>query len=385
MSILGTMVYDFDAGIDRRGSSSTKWEKFSPDVLPMWVADMDFAAPDVVLSAIRERLEHPVLGYTDKPASLDQALQGWLLRHYGWAVKEEWFVWLPGVVPALNLACRTLSGSGQKILIPAPVYHPFLDLGANADLDEIRVPMAVDDGRWAMDLERMQDAVDADTRMLLICNPQNPTGRCYSAAEIQALADFVIRNDLILVSDEIHCNIVLQQGVKHRPVASVCPELEARTISLYAATKVYNIPGVSCAVAVIPNSDLRERFREARVGLVPGIGPLGFVAAEAAFNDQGPWIPELIQYLRGNLELIKAALGGRLCELEGTYLAWIDLRDLAIDDPEVHFARHGLGISPGQQFQGAGYIRLNFGCPRATLREGLARLKTGIEAAKASS
>lgn len=379
------MGFDFDAGIDRRGSSSTKWEKFDPDVLPMWVADMDFAAPQFILSAIRERLEHPVLGYTDRPLSLDLAFQGWLERHYGWSVEHEWLVWLPGVVPALNLACRTLAGSGQKILIPTPVYHPFLALGANAGVGEIRVPMIVDQGHWSMDLERLQDAVDRETRMLLICNPQNPTGRCYSESEIEALADFVIRNDLVLVSDEIHCNIVLKAGVEHRPLATVCPELEARTISLYAASKVYNIPGVSCAVAVIPDDELRARFLDARAGLVSGIGPLGFAAAEAAFNDQGRWIPDLVEYLRGNWGILKQALGSRLCDLEGTYLAWIDVRDLGINDPEAHFARHGLGISPGQQFEGTGYIRLNFGCSQATLREGIERLNLGIAAAKSSS
>ncbi len=369
----------FDQPIDRHATSSTKWQKFAADVLPMWVADMDFAAPDFVLDALRERLDHPILGYTDRPASLNTALQGWLEHHFNWSVPDAWIVWLPGVVPALNLAAQSLAAP-DRLMIPTPVYHPFLDLAANAGLADDRVAMRVVNGRWEMDIDAMRDALTPETRMLMICNPQNPTGRAYTEPELAALAAFVAEHNLLLVSDEIHCNIVLDPDSRHHPIAARHPEIAEQTISLYAATKVYNIPGLSCAAAVIPDASLRRRFLQARRGLMPGIGPLGFIASEAAFNDRSDWMAELVAYLRGNLSLVDEALGKRLAPLDATYLAWIDIRDLDIDHAERYFAEHGVGISPGAQFGAPGYIRVNFGCPRSMLEEGLERLQKAIAA-----
>lgn len=373
------MTQDFDQPLDRAGTYSSKWNRFADDVLPFWVADMDFAAPEFILDAIRERLDHPILGYTEQPASLVESFQGWLAHHYNWQVPAEWIVWIPGVVPMLNLAARCVAPHGN-IVIPTPVYHPFLSLARNAGIEDIRVPMHMDDG-WQMDFEAMAAAITPDTKMLMICNPQNPTGRCYSSAELEQLAQFVEAHDLYLVSDEIHCNILLDDTCRHQPVAALHPAIAARTISLYAATKVYNIPGISCAAAVIPDASLRRRFMHERAGLIGGIGPLGYVASEAAFNDRSDWIPQLLNYLRDNLAEIQAVVGDRLSPLQATYLAWINVADLGISDTEKYFAEHGIGISPGAQFGAPDYIRFNFGCPRATLREGLARLSNAIDAA----
>jgi cystathionine beta-lyase len=340
---------------------------------------MDFAAPDFILDAIRERLDHPILGYTAQPPSLVQAFQGWLQHHYDWNVPEEWIVWVPGVVPMLNLAARSVSPDGS-LLIPTPVYHPFLYLAKNAGIEDIRVPMT-EANNWQMDFEAMSAAIRPDTRMLMICNPQNPTGRSYSTDELAQLADFIERHDLYLVSDEIHCNIMIDADCRHQPIAAAHPDIAARTINLYAATKVYNIPGISCAAAVIPDATLRRRFMHERAGLIPGIGPLGFVASEAAFNDRSDWIEQLLTYLRGNLADIQSAVGSRLSPLQATYLAWINVADLELSDTESYFAEHGIGISPGAQFGAPEYIRFNFGCPRAILQEGLARLTAAIEAA----
>ncbi len=344
----------------------------------MWVADMDFAAPPFILDALKRRIDHPILGYTDRPASLNEAFQGWLDYHFGWEIHDSWQVWLPGVVPALNLACQILE-AGCEIIIPTPVYHPFLALAKNASLKEVRVPMRQVDGHWTMDFDTLQASVTPRSRMMLICNPQNPTGRCYNEAELHELASFVINNNLILVSDEIHCNIILGTNAQHHPISALVPELLERTISLYSASKVYNIPGVSSAVAVIGDASLRARFINARKGLVPGIGPLGLIAAECAFHDRSNWIPELTQYLRGNLEYLREQLGNRLAPLEGTYLAWINVADQQLENTEAHFAHHGLGISPGVQFGEASHIRLNFGCPRSTLEEGLRRFKLALQ------
>lgn len=375
--------HNFDQVISRASTNSSKWNKFAADVLPMWVADMDFAAPPFILDALKSRIDHPILGYTDHPASLNEAFQGWLDYHFGWKIHDAWQVWLPGVVPALNLACQTLEASSE-IIIPTPVYHPFLALAKNASLKEVRVPMRQVDGHWSIDFDTLQASVTPRSRMILICNPQNPTGRCYNEAELHELASFVINNNLILVSDEIHCNIILgthgqHHSIQHHPIAALVPELLERTISLYSASKVYNIPGVSSAVAVIADSALRQRFINARKGLIPGIGPLGFVAAECAFRDRSNWIPELTQYLRGNLEYLREQLGNRLTPLEGTYLAWINVADQQLENAEQHFAHHGLGISPGAQFGEASHIRLNFGCPRSTLAEGLRRFKLALQ------
>lgn len=375
------MTPNFDELIDRRHSNSIKWNKFDPSVLPFWVADMDFAAPDFILHALRERLEHPIVGYSDTPDSLTHAFQGWLQYHFDWIVPEEWIVWIPGVVPALNLAAQSI-GKNDGLLIPTPVYHPFFDLANNAGITDIRVPLSNHDDAWRMDFDALSAAKDQHTRMMMICNPQNPTGRCYSEDELSGLAKFVDQHNLLLVSDEIHCNIILDGKCTHRPIAAAHPDIAHRTISLFAATKVYNIPGISCAAAVIPDAQLRRSFLAARRGLQPNIGPLGIVASEAAFNDRSGWIPSLMQYLRGNLSLLHEALGERLSPHEATYLAWIYVGDLNIENTQLYFADHGIGISPGAQFGRPDYIRLNFGCPRNTLIEGLLRLKLALDAAK---
>ncbi|MCR9258973.1 MAG: PatB family C-S lyase [Pseudomonadaceae bacterium] len=378
------MPYSFDQVIDRRNTQSTKWEKFDADVLPFWVADMDFAAPELILDALRQRLEHPILGYTTQPASLTEAFQNWLRHHYSWDVPADWVCWVPGVVPALNLSARTLP-SDSEIMIPTPVYHPFLDVAKNATLSDIQVPMQVTQNssgnKWQMDLDAMTDALTPKTRMLMICNPQNPTGRCYNTDELNLLAEFIEKHDLLLVSDEIHCNILLDPGVSHQPLGKLHPALAPRTIHLYAATKVYNIPGISCAAAVIPDDKLRREFMRARAGLLPGIGPLGFLSSEVAFNDRSSWVADLMTYLRGNLAAVKACVGDRLTPLEATYLAWINVADLGLKNTETYFAQHGIGISPGAQFGNADYIRFNFACPRTTLDEGLKRLSYAINQA----
>ncbi|MEQ8692857.1 MAG: PatB family C-S lyase [Pseudomonadales bacterium] len=379
------MSYDFDTLIERRSSHSTKWSKFGEDVLPMWVADMDFAAPDFILEALRTRLEHPILGYTDRPQSLTDAFIDWLAFHYGWHVEEDWLVFIPGVVPGLNIGCQI--DQPGALMVPTPVYHPFLDLARHAGRAEIRVPMArrtVQDAggtrqQWVMDFDAMQEKVSAETRLLAICNPQNPTGRCYDAAELAQLAEFVEVNDLILLSDDIHGSIVLREGVRHVPIAHAQPQIAARTISLFAPTKAYNVPGISSAVAVIPDEELRMQFLAARKGILPGVGPLGFTVTEAAFRDRGSWLPELTTYLRHNAQRVDECLGERVAWLDATYLAWIDVGDLGERNMEAHFAAHGLGISPGAQFGETSHIRLNFGCSRTTLDEGLHRLQNALK------
>lgn len=366
---------NFDEVIPRRDSGSTKWTRYDPEVLPFWVADMDFRAPDFILDAIRKRVDHGIIGYTRPPTSLADAFRAWLTHHYGWQVPEEWLVWLPGVVPGLNLAARA-AATGGEVLMPTPVYYPFLDVPTHCGGQRVDSPLVRDADCWRMDFDDI--AAKARTAdVFLLSNPQNPTGRAYSTQELQTLADICAEHDVVMVSDEIHSAIILDDKRKHVPIAPLNPKM--RCISLYAPTKTYNIPGLSCAVAVIADDALRESFTEARAGLVGTPGPLAYTACEAAFRDRSSWVPELLEYLRGNQERLMAVAGERMTTVEATYLAWIDVRDIAEREAiEPHFLRHGLGLSIGAQFAGDGWVRFNFACPRATLDAGLERLAKAL-------
>ena len=372
---------EFDRRIDRIGTYSAKWDKYQGrDVLPFWVADMDFEAPDFLLDAVRARLEHRVFGYTRVPDALVVAFQGWLERSYQWPVPEEWLVWIPGVVTGLNLAAMATAQPDGSVLIPTPVYY-FLPLGAHP-----RGP-ARHRSAHAARRETLGDGHRRPRRRHRCRHPhpddrqsaKTPTGRVYDEAELQELAEFAARRSLVICSDEIHCGILIDQAVRHRPIASLDPAIAAQSISLYAATKAYNVPGLSCAVAVIPDAGLRRRFNQARRGLTPIIGPLAYTASEAAFNDESGWLDRLLTYLRSNHERVLAVAGERMTPVEGTYLAWMDVRDLGLEDPDAHFERFGVGLSGGAAFGGPGFMRFNFGCPRSLLEEGLARFSAAIE------
>ena len=375
----------FDREVDRRGTSAIKWDKYlGRDILPFWVADMEFETPDFILDALRARVGHGIMGYTRTPESLGAAFQDWLERNYGWTVPEEWLVWIPGVVPGLNLSAMAVGTRGDSLLIPTPVYYPFLSVPANAERKSMEVPMNRSRGKWEMDFDALDAAVAPDTRLVMICNPQNPTGRCYTRDELLELARFAERHDLVICSDEIHCALLLDPKTRHIPVASLGRDIAARTISLFAATKTYNMPGLSCAVAVIPHADLRARFSAARRDLVPLIGPLAFAASEAAFTDSSDWLAGLLAYLCENHRLLLDVAGARMTAVEGTYLAWIDVRDLALDNPGKYFESFGLGLSDGAAFGGPGFVRFNFACSRALLERGLHRYRRAMQAAGAT-
>ena len=374
---------DFDRVINRRGTWSSKWDKYAgSDVLPFWVADMDFPMPRFIHDAVRLRLDHRILGYTRTPATLVEAFQRWLVRHFEWSVPDSWLVWLPGVVTGFNLAARATAVRGGSVVIPTPVYYPFLHVPGNCGQDGIHVPLVKEGERWVMDFDALGRAVKPRSHILLLSNPQNPTGRAYTEGELQRLAEFCLRHDLVLCSDEIHCQLILAEDASHVPVASLAPEIAERSITLFAATKTYNIPGLSCGVAVIPDPKLRQRFKQAQGGLVPSVGPLEFAASEAAFTDNGPWVGALLDYLRANHALLAEVAGARMTPVEATYLAWIDVRDLELERPGEYFEQHGLGVSDGAAFGGDGFVRFNFGCPRSLLEQGLERLASALQEAE---
>jgi cystathionine beta-lyase len=380
---MATASAEFDRVINRRGTWSSKWDKYADtDVLPFWVADMDFAMPPFIRDAVQRRLDHGIVGYTRTPATLVEAFQSWMVRHFDWSVPDSWLVWLPGVVTGFNLAAHAAAEPGGSAVIPTPVYYPFLDVPGNAGQEGIHVPLAKDGQCWVMDFDALARAVTPQSRILLLSNPQNPTGRAYAEDELRELAEFCLRHSLVLCSDEIHCQLILSESVRHVPVATLAPEIAVRTISLYAATKTYNIPGLSCGVAVIPDPELRRRFKQAQRGLVPNVGPLEFAASEAAFADTGPWVGALLDYLRANHALLAKVAGERMTPVEATYLAWIDVRDLALERPGAFFEQHGLGLSDGAAFGGDGFVRFNFACPRSLLEQGLERLANALDAAE---
>ena len=374
------MVYDFDAVIERAATASTKWVRYGPDVLPFWVADMDFKAPPGLLAAVEERLRHGILGYTDTPPRLEDAFVDWLADRFGWTVPRDWLVWLPGVVPGLNLAGRTIGDPGQSILIPVPVYYPFLSVPGNAGKQAIFVDLVREKGRWVMDMDRLEAAVRPTTCALLLCSPQNPTGRAYDRNELEALVDFCLRHDLTLVSDEIHCDLLLDATASHAPTATLHPEL--RSISLFSPNKAYNIPGLSVGVAVVADPALRDAFENAQSGLVSGVSPLAFAAALWAYTDRSDWLAAVTGYLAQNRDLLEdtvAALDGiEMTHVEATYLAWLDVRALGLENPNAHFERFGIGLSDGEEFGAPGFQRFNFACPRGTLEQGLSRLAEAV-------
>jgi cystathionine beta-lyase len=375
---------EFDNVVERRGTGSTKWSKYKEDVLPFWVADMDFRAPAFIRDALQKQLDHGVFGYSETPPALIDAAVAWLEAEFDWAVAPEWLVWLPGVVPGMNLACRAVGATGDSVMMNTPVYYPFLAVPGHWGRNAVEVPLVLDRQRWVMDLDAMTAALGNHTRLFMFCNPQNPSGRIYERAELIELAKFCERHDLLICSDEIHCDLRLDDR-PHVPIATLSDEIAARTITLMAPTKTYNTPGLCAAFAVIPDAALRRRFWDARGGLVPSVGMFAYAAALAAYEDPSDWLDRLRLYLRGNRDTLETCVAGlpgvSMTHVEGTYLGWIDIRELHLPSPMRHFESHGLGLSDGAQFHGPGFVRFNFGCPRATLDEGLARFRRAVLAA----
>lgn len=373
--------------IDRRGTSSEKWERYAGrDILPLWVADMDLPTAPFVLDAVRERLEHPILGYTAPPVRMVEAFVAWLQARYGWRVDEDWLVWIPGVVTGFNVAARTAVINGRDLVVPAPVYGPILKVPANVGLRGVVSPFVLNGGRWEMDVDDLASKVSRDTAAVLFCNPQNPTGRVYDRDELEALAELALRNHTIVISDEIHCPLVLDPNKTHVPIASLDRAIEARSISLFAPTKAYNFPGLNAAVAVIPDPGLREAYESVGTGLISTHSPLAFAALTAAFEDDTDWLDEQNAFLAGNARRLETAVAGiddiRTTPVEGTYLAWLDVSALGLADAATAFEDRGLGLHAGEEFGGPGFLRFNFGCPRSILDRAIDRLVQAADLAR---
>lgn len=374
------MAADFDEVIERRGTWSTRWERYPGDVIPLWVADTDFRAPPAVREAIARRLAHGVLGYSTPPVALREAVVERMQRLHGWRIAPEWVVFVSGVVPGLHLAARHLTRPDQHALVPTPVYHHLkrsLELAPRAHTD---VPLVLSGGRWVWDEDFLATAARPESRLLFLCNPQNPGGTVFTRAELERLAAFADKHDLVICSDEIHADIVLDEGKPHVPVASVSREACRRTVTLISPNKAFGFPGAGCAFAIIEDPALRRAFSADHHATVHDASVFGYEAALAAYRDCDGWLREQIAYLRGNRDLVEQCVAStpslKLAHVEATYLAWIDASGLGLADPYRHFLEHGVALSPGAQFGDARFVRLNFGTRRALLAQALERISS---------
>ena len=385
------MSFDFTTPPERQHTDSQKWQKYAGrDILPMWVADMDFVSPPAVLAALHDRVDHGIFGYARPlPSTLD-AVRSSFQHNYGWEIDPSWIVWLPGMVCGLNLASLAFASDTENYLTLTPVYPPFLSSGRHFGRRAVRSPWVLRDSRWEIDWDALTAAITPATKLFYLCNPHNPIGRVWRRAELERLATFCIEHDLVLISDEIHCDLILEDTLPHVPSASLGAEIAERTITLMAPSKTYNIPGLGCTLAIISNENLRHQFERAGRGLVPEVTNLGYSACEAAYGHSEDWRQGLLATLRTNADLIAQTLADLPgVHLEGpqeaTYLSWINVSALQLSDPIGHFESHGIGLSDGNFF-GAPfneYVRLNFGCPTVTLQEGLRRFAAGVHAAQA--
>jgi len=354
------MTYNFDKIINRRGSDSVKWGWFDDDVLPLWVADVDFLSPPPVLDALRERVGHGVFGYGTEP---------------------------PGVVPGFNLACQAVTTPGDGVLVQTPVYPPFFKAPPNAGctLDEMELTLGAN-GRYTIDFDAFESAITDRTRMFILCNPHNPVGRVFERWELEHMAEICLRHNIVICSDEIHCDLLFD-GHRHIPMASLSPEIEAQTVTLMAPSKTYNVAGFHCSVAIVPDKALREKLVASRRGLMSRLDLMGYVVGLAAYRYGDPWLEEMLSYLEANrdytVQYVREHLPGiRTGTPEGTYLAWLDCREAGIpgNAHEFFLEKAKVAVNDGATFGqgGEGFVRLNFGCARAALEKALERMREAL-------
>jgi len=387
-------LYDFDQVLDRRKSDSLKWRYYGDDVIPMWVADMDFVSPEPVLKALHERVDHGVYGYPvgltylpEEASGLQQLIMDRLACLYDWHILPQDLVLIPGVVTGFHIACHTLDAPRNGVLVQTPVYYPILNAADNTGklFQEMELTLNLD-GSYSVDWDLFADSITSETRLYILCNPQNPVGKVFSRTELGSLAEICLQRDVLICSDEIHCDLVYQ-GYKHIPIASLDPVVAQNTITLMAPSKTFNLPGLQCSFAIIQNRDLREKYIAACKGLVPWVNLMGQVAAEAAYRDGGDWLAQLLQYLEGNRDYLSDYVqselpGFSMAEPQGTYLAWLDCNESRISGNPYEFflKKAGVAFNDGKMFGrgGEGFVRINFGCPRSTLAEALERMKEAL-------
>jgi len=384
------MKYNFDEIIDRRHSDSGKWAVYGADVLPLWVADMDFVSPQPVLDALHERINHGVFGYGNHPQQLAETICNRMERLYRWAITPEDLIFLPGLVSGVNVVCRATGQPGDSVLVQTPVYPPFLTAPGNHGMQLETAPLALTtQGKtinYEIDFDVFEAAIKPNTRLFILCHPHNPIGRGYTQAELLGMAEICARHNVVICSDEIHSDLLLGDA-RHIPPATLSPEIAANCITLLAPSKTYNVPGLGCSIAIVQNKELRQRVTRAAAGIVPHVNILGYVAAQAAYDHGQEWLEQILAYLTANRDFLVNFVTGQLPGIKttnptATYLAWLDCREANLKDgPFRFFLKHaqvamnnGVDFGPG----GEGFVRLNFGCPRELLAQALQQMQTAL-------
>ena len=392
------MTTNFDILIDRSSTNSKKWHQYPQGVLPLWVADMDFASPEPIREALRRTVDHGVFGYEFPTNELRETVATRMQALYGWQVSPDAVVATPGVVAGFTLAAHVLRSEGEGILVQPPVYPPFLKVHEKAGSVRQDAPLVVETAgsrvEYAVDFDIFQKAIqsgEAKTGMFLLCNPHNPTGQVYTRSDLARMAEICLKNDIFICSDEIHSELLLD-GSKHLPIAALAPEIADRTITLVAPSKTFNVPGLFCAFAIIPNKELLERYQKMVENMAMQVSSPGLVAARVAYSGEcDTWLHDLRAYLTGNRNFLiefvqKKLIGIKTTIPEATYLAWLDCTELLhagkiSGTPHEFFLKQSkVALNEGREFGigGEGFVRLNFGCPRATLVEALERMKTAL-------
>lgn len=379
------MKYDFDQVIPRRGTDSYKWDSAgSPDVLPMWVADMDFRTAPAIVDALRRRVEHGIFGYTRVPDSYYEAVTGWFARRHGWAIDRGWMLYTSGVVPAISAVIKALTRPGDKVLVQTPVYNCFFSSIRNNGCGMVASPLVPVDNTYVMDYDDLEQKLsDPQVKVMLLCNPHNPVGRVWKREELVRLGDMCIRHGVTVVSDEIHCELVFP-GYRYTPFASISEKFLQHSVTCLSPSKAFNIAGLQIANIVCIDAALRAKIdRAINDNEVCDVNPFGVIATQAAYNEGEEWLDQLIGYLHANYLYMQDFCSENLPQfpltvLEGTYLVWMDCRTLDLPSEELErrlVAEAGLWLNAGTMYgaEGEGFMRWNIACPRTTLAEGLKR------------
>ena len=385
----------FDERINRFDTHSVKWDHTEAifekeDLLPMWVADMDFRAPQPVIDALTTRIQHGIFGYSMPTENTKSAIQGWLNRRHHWSIQQDWIVFTPGVVPALSAAVNTYTEKGDKVVIQSPVYYPFRDMVEKSEREVVDNPLVRRNGKYEMDFNDLETKIaDPEVKMLLLCNPHNPVGRVWKKEELMKLAELCLANHVLIVSDDIHFDLIFK-GYEHTLISSLSNEIAANTITCIAPSKTFNLAGMQLSTIIIPDEEKREKFNAymGKLGLFAP-SPFGITAVEAAYNHGEEWLDDLMDYLQENLSYLTTFINERLPQIdviepEGTYLVWLDFTKLNMSHEELEQFVQGearLALDEGYIFGegGKGFERINIACPQSVLQEGLERLEKAIK------
>ena len=376
--------------VKRFHTGSMKWMKYPKEVLPMWVADMDFASSPAIINALHDRVEHGVFGYTLPTNEIIEVVVNYFKRKYNWEIKPEWLVFSPGLGVAIHTVTRYLGNLAAPVLTPNPIYHVFRTAPPRAKRHSIPINFIRENDTWVLDLAAIKDALFKNPKgcVLMLCNPHNPNGHVYTKAELEEIANLALTHDCLICSDDVHADLILDEDVTYTPMASLAKEVADICLTMQSPSKAYNVAGLNFAVNVIANEEIRKQYEYGAKGqVISQLNPFGYAAAKAAWSeDSSTWLADCILYLRTNRDILAKAVsqieGMKMPHLASTYLAWINVANLNVPNVHDHFVKHGLGVSAGEEFGDKDYVRLNFACDQETLELGIERLQNAIAALK---